>query len=166
MNRDYAHRYFLKETSQVNPKYIVRFSFSISKSPLGIEDKRTPLPEFFDLAEYKPVYEKTTKIGTTGPHVVTIDQAYEHYQAEYALRDPLFITKREWLDKQLDIAEERLRAINLNYADAHEAIQEAADVAISQLQAITKHKLETLLSVEIELRRQVRETNAFIRAFV
>ncbi len=44
--------------------------------------------------------------------------------------------------------------MNLNYAEISEAIQEAADKATKALQGLTKQKLQTCLSIEIELRRQ------------
>jgi hypothetical protein len=61
--------------------------------------------------------------------------------------------------------DEKARSINLNYATICEELRTIYENTISNLQTITRSKLETILSVEIELRRQKEQlqwANIFI----
>jgi hypothetical protein len=73
--------------------------------------------------------------------------------------DPLVAHKTNWINEQLIIIDEKKRSISLNYVEVKEAIDEAAKKATLTLQNLTKTKLETITSVEMELRRELEQIN-------
>ena len=44
--------------------------------------------------------------------------------------DPLLTRKKEWIDTRLATLEDKVREVNLNYAEVNDAIKEAAENAI------------------------------------
>jgi hypothetical protein len=93
---------------------------------------------------------------TNGPNsAVPIQQAFNQAMEDFYVKDkdPVMLSKKDWTSRQLSILEEKVREVNLNYAEISEAIAEAAAKAMAKLQTITRSKLETCLSMEIELRR-------------
>ena len=54
--------------------------------------------------------------------------------SDYREKDPLIEGKRAWLEKQLDTIDDKVRAINLNYAEVLEKINEQAQNATQELQ--------------------------------
>lgn len=186
---EYQHKYFVKNVSQILPKYVIRFyiekiakvedlvnesmaaamNMANGAGGAGGNDEMsvdtmstTPVPaknpydeyEFFDPMTHRPitVKEKMT-IGATRT-LVTIDTAYKNAVADYEAGDQLIEGKKQWLEKQLDIIDEKVRQVNLNYADVLEKITETVENAKAQLQELTRQKLEHLLSAEVEMRRQ------------
>jgi hypothetical protein len=152
---DYSHRYYVRDSQLVCPKYIVTFP---QKNIQGVSTKKPMKFAYFDLLSHRPIdmnSQQMTKDATK--HVVSIDQAYEHVKEEVDAPDPLLIGKQEWIEKQLDKVEERVRAVNLNYAEVALELKEAYDKAMRRLEMLTKRKLETVLSVEIDLRRQLEQ---------
>jgi len=99
------------------------------------------------------IREKITR-NTSSTQLISLDKAY--FQAVYEAEntDEIIAGKFQKIDTQIADLDERARAINLNYAECHEAILAAEKQAVLQLQECTKLKLEALLSVEVELRRQ------------
>jgi hypothetical protein len=97
--------------------------------------------------------------------IVTIQHAYEQALQEIQVKDPLLNGKKEWMEKQFDIVDEKVRVVNLNYAEVCEHMTDAADKAKIDLQSLTKQKLEIILSVDIELRRQ-KEQIGWLDAFI
>lgn len=164
--RDYQHQYFLRDSDLACPKYIVRFTWTPAsgQSPFRAPTSGPPTDtdDYFDIVEHRPVKSQERAIN---PNVVTIDQAFEHVLLEQGRGDPLIDGKLAWLDRQLDSVDTKLRSINLNYSEVHEGIREVTDKAIARLQALTREKLETILCVEIELRRQ-KEHLAFLDAYL
>lgn len=102
-----------------------------------------------------PTTSPTQKLKSRST-LVTIDQAFNHAMEEFHNKDQDTFTKnkKEWIDKHLNLIDEKVREVNLNYAEISEAIAEAAAKALLQLQGMTRKKLETCLGLEIELRRQ------------
>lgn len=95
--------------------------------------------------------------GSVGPtNAVPIQQAFNQAMEDFYVKDkdPVMLSKKDWTGRQLNILEDKVREINLNYAEISEAIAEAAAQAMAKLQTITRSKLETCLSMEIELRRE------------
>eukprot|EP01032_Pedospumella_encystans_P020134 gene20134-22882_t len=94
--------------------------------------------------------------GTSNNNTIPIVQAFNQSMEDFYLKDkdPVTLSKRDWTARQLSILEDKVREVNLNYAEISEAIEQAAAKAMAKLQAITRAKLETCLSMEIELRRE------------
>jgi hypothetical protein len=110
----------------------------------------------FDPIAHKPVTlrDKMT-LGTRSKVVlIPVDNAYKQALTDYAEKDLLVENKKEWLEAQLDVIDEKVRQVNINYAEVVESIEAAARNAIDQMEAVTKVKLETLLSAEVEMRRE------------
>lgn len=89
--------------------------------------------------------------------LITSEQAYRQAIIECEKEDSMLNGKKVWLEKQLTDVDETLRAINLNYATCHENLTIAYKTAVSQLQTLTKQKLDCILSAELELRRQYEQ---------
>jgi hypothetical protein len=185
-NRDpahYRHRYFVKDPTQVCPKYVVRFDLvkkipggAIGFSPTGAPRAAADQAEDDDMSMFDPISltavskkalhqtgfhgsGASTIMGAspTGPtSAVPIQQAFNQAMEDFYVKDkdPVMTSKRDWTGRQLSILEEKVREVNLNYAEISEAIAEAAARAMQRLQSITRSKLETCLSMEIELRRE------------
>ena len=107
--------------------------------------------DFFDPVAYKPVSmeEKVAGLGIS-KQLVTIDKAYFQAVTEARGANQLVQSKKESINQMLESVDERVRAINLNYAECHEAIMDAQAKAMKDLENITKQKLEALLSVEVQ----------------
>ena len=164
---NYEHKYFIKDPSQILPRYVIRFKFASEKSadkPNAVADasisvRKAPVNtldelDFFDVEAHRPVSMRQKMKLAGAKLIVPVDQAFNQALADWKREDPLIIGKKSWLEAQLDSIDERVRQVNLNYADVLEKIQETAHAATVQLQQLTKAKLDTLLSVEVELRRQ------------
>lgn len=96
-------------------------------------------------------------LSGAGPSsAVPIQQAFNQAMEDFYVKDkdPVMLSKKDWTSRQLNILEDKVREVNLNYAEISEAIAEAAAQALDKLQTITRSKLETCLSMEIELRRE------------
>ena len=159
--REYKHTYLVKDPKQVCARYVVRFKFrdllssSLDSNLLSKEFAELDSFEFFDPVTYKPVSirEKMTN-NSSSKQLITLDKAYFQAVDEATHQDQIIKAKFDVIDKQIADLDEWAHSINLNYAECHEAILEAQKQAMLQLQDTTKLKLEALLSVEIELRRQ------------
>lgn len=165
--RDYCHRYFVKDPLQVIPKYLVRFKLSKQNKmektrPNGFRPRMEEEEVLMDPIYLSPVAKKVAHGSSAGspqgpatPYL-TVDQAFQRAVDDLRQheKDPLVSGKEEWIGKQLDQLDEKVRSVNLNYAEVSDAITEACDNALRNLQEMTRKKLETLLSLEIELRRE------------
>ena len=89
--------------------------------------------------------------------LISSEQAYRQAILECEKEDSLLNGKKGWLEKQMTDVDDTLRAINLNYATAHETLTTAYQNAVLQLQGMTKQKLDCVLSAELELRRQYEQ---------
>jgi hypothetical protein len=181
-NRDpskYAHRYYIKDPNQVMPKYILRFRLSRAKN-VRLDDATLGATNPTDLRYIDPVTLKpapemasgnngrnngSTPITMGGNNNTTdnfdkrlmpIEKVFAQAVTDmnYLESDATTISKRQWMDKQLFVIEDKVREINLNYADIAEAIEDIAEQSKSNLQQLVRDKLELCLSMEIELRRQ------------
>lgn len=183
MNSEYNHKYLLKDSSQVCPKYLYRFKLNPSGTKHNNEEKNGIIKvstgnhgvnsianpddfEFFDPVAYKPLSNKEKiAIANGNKPIVTIQNAYDQALQEMQVKDPLLNGKKEWMEKQFDIIDEKVRVVNLNYAEVCEHMTDAADKARKELQLLTKQKLEIILSVDIELRRQ-KEQIGWLDSFI
>lgn len=180
----YRHRYFVKDGVQVCAKYVVRFDLGkkIPGGTIGFNATGTPkmmdsAEEDEDLSMFDPItltaVSKRSILqtsgglgspgssvmnisGTSSNNAIPIQQAFNQSMEDFYLKDkdPVMLSKKDWTTRQLNILEDKVREVNLNYAEISEAIEQAAAKAMAKLQAITRAKLETCLSMEIELRRE------------
>lgn len=92
-------------------------------------------------------------------NLIPIDQAFEQALSEMQRldSDPALTRKKDWIGRHLSTLEDKVRDINLNYAEISEAIKEAAESAEKRLQAMTRTKLDSCLSMEVELRRELEQ---------
>ncbi len=152
----YSHRFIVKDKNRVMPRYVVRFTIC----PVGSKVK--PIPTVADrAAAASSMCEPTTLAVIQGndtrnlsQHMMPVGQAYDQCVLETKKVDPTLKAVKAGIDSLLGDMDEKVRAINLAYAKGYKAIQEAAAVAQQQLQLQTKEKLEQVLSIEVELRRQ------------
>lgn len=114
--------------------------------------------EYFDPVDYKPVSLRDKMMGQSDSRrLITSEQAYRQAILECEKEDNLLSGKKAWLEQQLTDVDETLREINLNYATCHETLTSAYQNSVSQLQSMTKQKLDCILSAELELRRQYEQ---------
>lgn len=111
--------------------------------------------DYYDTITFHPLTRaEREKSEESERRIVPIDEAYNRAGVEVGHRDPLILGKLQWLESQLDKTEETVRNVNLNFAEISEALREAYEKAVSDLNSLVRKKLEAVLSVEIELRRQ------------
>ena len=67
--------------------------------------------------------------------------------SDYREKDPLIEGKRAWPEKQLDTIDDKVRAINLNYAEVLEKINEQAQNATQELQVSLKGFVEGAITL-------------------
>lgn len=87
-------------------------------------------------------------------NLISLDQAFSQAVEDGGVLDQVAESKYKWIDKQLTLLDDKVRTVNLNYAEVSEAIAAASEATSEKLQFMTRQKLETCLSMEIELRRQ------------
>ena len=92
---------------------------------------------------------------------LTLQQAYDQVsreqKSERGSKADVLSSKREWLERQLDQVEEKVRDVSLNFAEACDSLDAAAAEAKKKLESITRDKLETCCSLEVEMRRQLEQ---------
>ncbi|RYH30175.1 hypothetical protein EON65_05980 [archaeon] len=158
----YRHKYLISDPSQVHPKYILRFLLQKTRSGKIFLDMDIEDAEFVDPISLQPSGIQDTKaLGASSfeKRLVNVEAAYAQALEDVAkLRsDPTSAAKTQWVGKQLGIIEDKVRDINLNYAEVSETIEQVAATAQRKLQDLVKQKLELCLSMEIELRRQTEQ---------
>lgn len=173
-NRDpskYAHKYYVKDANQVMPKYVLRFRLSRAKN-VRLDESVTSPSVGSELRFVDPVTLKTAQelmpnrsAAASGNNnmndsldkrLMPIEKVFAQAVTDmnYLESDATSMNKRQWMDKQLAVIEDKVQEINLNYADIADAIDEMAQQAKNKLQQLVREKLELCLSMEIELRRQ------------
>lgn len=178
----YNHQYFVKEGLHVNPRYIVEFVLLpksddnedvsvVSCAESGGGSKKeggsgADIPEYFDPVMYRSVSlkEKMSNVNLSR-RLIPIEKAFNLAQEEAHKEDSILNSKLEWIDSKLSDVDISVRQINMNYAEQYDEIVSASERAISQLQELSKSKLELLLGVEMELRRE-REEIEWIEGFI
>jgi hypothetical protein len=184
----YRHRYVFTDSTLVLPKYVVRFqlppigtfmpssspkkgvrpssNLSSTIGPLNSTDSNVNISnaslitEYFDMTHFRPLSKvQKDACNEAEVRIYTIDDAYDKACLELGYLDPLVSGKMEWVEKQMDTIEERVRVVNLNYAEVADKLAEAYKKAMDDLNSITRKKLQVLLSAEIELRRQKEQMN-------
>jgi hypothetical protein len=160
----YRHNYFIPDTSQLCPKYVVRFQLQKARLGRGAELELDDV-EFVDPITLQP---------TNSNRSLSLSSSFEKRQVSVSVEaafaqavddlakmhaDPTSLTKQQWVQKQLSIVEDKVRDINLNYAEVAESIEQAAAQAQKRLQDLVRQKLELCLSLEIELRRQTEQVD-------
>ena len=168
---DYFHRYYIKDSSQVLPRYVIEFSFAHKTLPTtattspttSVGGKLLQSPKakanpddqigYFDPVLFKPVTFGEYR-RSRGRQLQTIDEAYEQAKADHKKPDVLVRGRRDWIEQQLAELDERLRQVNLNMAEVKEEIEAATARSLGDLRVLSRQKFEALLGVEIELNRQ------------
>eukprot|EP01031_Cornospumella_fuschlensis_P028443 gene28443-34337_t len=158
----YRHKYLISDPSQVHPKYILRFLLQKARSGKIFLDMDVEDAEFVDPISLQPSGAQDAKVvgaSSFEKRLVNVEAAYAQALEDVSkLRaDPTSAAKTQWVGKQLGIIEDKVRDINLNYAEVSETIEQAAAAAQRKLQDLVKQKLELCLSMEIELRRQTEQ---------
>lgn len=183
----YQHQYLIKDGLHVNPRYIVEFEMISSNEEdadmsLTLGSGETPVTEngvgdtsgsesedaheFFDPVMYRPVSlaEKLSNANLSR-RLIPIDKAFNLAQEEAQKEDSILNKKLGWIELKLSEVDSSVRKVNINYAEQYDEIVQASEKAIAQLQQLSKSKLELLLGVEMELRREKEEiewTEGFI----
>ena len=176
-------KYIVEFTLQSSPSYLNSSSTLQDEDDLLEEQSITSLPshdiqtyEYFDPVQYRPV---TLQEKMSNPKIsrrlITISQAYSiafeeaknlivqldknsSIPSETQQNSSInFHSKESYLEQQLCSVDEIFREITVNYADNSENIVSACNAAIGRLQSLTRDKLELLLSIETELRREKEE---------
>lgn len=184
--REYSHDYYVKDAKQAIPRYVVRFklpsntsqpsstSITTSTVQIALDEGQNASDastfEFFDPVQYRPISskEKLSNLQLSR-RLITIDQAYTLAIAEASKTDNGLSGKVSNIDNKLGEVDEKLRGISLNYANIHDQILTYADQATKRLKLLSKSKLQSLLAIELELRRQKEEVmwaEAFMAAKV
>lgn len=109
-------------------------------------------------------------IGLNEALAQVLKESQSESQAEDAMpkavMDKGLIAKRERLETLLDNIDEKMRSVNLNYANAFERINELAELAKKRLSEHTALKLSVLKSVDAEVTRKIEEIDRFESHFL
>ena len=162
----------------MNPRYIVEFMLLPQSSddevvsvmsgvePEGVSKEEEDAHDFFDPVMYRSVSlkEKMSSVNLSR-RLIPIEKAYDLAQEEAHKEDSILNSKLAWIDSRLSDVDVSVRKVNMNYAEQYDEIVAASEKAIAQLQQLSKSKLELLLGVEMELRRE-REEIEWIEGFI
>lgn len=130
-----------------------------SDDPMEVYDRY----DFFDPVLYQPVSLRDKMTGThssgeASTHkLISISDAYMNAVEQSKKTDSVLTSKRENIQQLLAELDDKLREVNLNFANVEEKIYQALKEALMQLQNETKKKVSSLLSAELELRRQLEQ---------
>jgi len=154
---EYRHTYFVKNPKQVCPKYVVKVQL-VDKDAYIPSEISTSHFEFVDAENFKPVYVHDIKSDENKfRQLLSPEKAYIKAKNDAKSTDQLIASKSDIIMGMLAGLDDRVRAVNINYAECHEQIIQAQKDALDELERVTRSKLEGLLSVEVELRRQQEE---------
>ena len=166
----YEHTYVVFESRRVRPKYVAHFVAGAGGAGAAGDEPGDSLDrlEFFDRALNAPVSvrDKMTgshSFGDKATHaLVSLDDAYdEAVDAAAALgEDAALGSRRASVVDRLALVDAKLREVNVNFADCEEKIYASLQRALLELQEKTRDRVSSLLSVELELRRQLGELDA------
>lgn len=164
---DYCHKYFIKDSNQAYPKYVIKFVMNEDENlECGMVGSTiSSFDENFveganavliDSANFSPVsYLERNSLNTRNQRYLTIDEAMYKAIEKFKEKDAITEHKKNWLEGQLDSLDEKARQLTLNYADVLETIENTYDKTLKSLQGLIKKKLNEALSLEMELRRQL-----------
>jgi len=175
----YRHDYTIMDPQQALPMYLVQFfidpdgrssemEFGAAnrmddQAPASI-DKLYDRYDFFDPVLYVPVSVRDKMVGShsTGENaqhkLIGIGDAYEVAISESLKVDPILASRQEEIKSQLRSVDNKLRDVNRNAAMVEERIYKTLQNALFKLQDITQSKMSALLAEEVELRRQLQQT--------
>jgi hypothetical protein len=162
----YEHEYIVTDPSQALPQYVVRFAADLE--PPEEEDLQDPLKiydrhDFFDPQLYRPVSLRDKMIGShsmgeAATHkLVSLQDAYDKCIKESKKVDPLITQKKHRIMEELNKIDNKMRDINLNFADVEEKLYNTLKENLATLKEEVNCKTKILLSTELEYRRQLEE---------
>jgi hypothetical protein len=166
---EYSHQYILRDESSVLPRYVLKASLTEISTTTNENEKPSQSDitraagAFIDPATLTIVDKDDTKNIHHG--MMPAGQVFDQAMYDLSKNDILTEKKKENLDDLLIAMDSKVREVNLHYAKGYEKIKQATAKAINELQNKTRKKLEEILSVEIELRRQ-QEHLGWVEAYI
>ena len=167
---EYQHRYIVLDPTLVLPVHVVRCTPKDAQEVANEVDEAETDPakvhdrfDFFDPVLYQPVSlrDKMTgshSSGEASTHKLRpIQEAYEAALEQSRKKDPKLKNQRSTILQLLTQLDDKLREVNLNFANVEEKIYQVLKEALMQLQTETKKKVSGLLSLELELRRKLEQ---------
>ncbi|GMI06883.1 hypothetical protein TrRE_jg4655 [Triparma retinervis] len=157
----YEHEFVITDPTQVLPKYVVRFAADLDpdedeemSDPLKVYDRH----DFFDPVLYRPVSLRDKMIGShsmgeaANHKLVSMSDAYNA-----AKEDPIIAQKKKGIMDELNKIDDKMRAINLNFATVEERLYNILKESLATLKDEVNCKTKILLSTELEFRRQLEQ---------
>lgn len=121
--------------------------------------------EFYCSSCMLPICVNCKMIGShstveTSNHIlIKINEAYQQAIAESSEPDSHIESKKETIKSLLEQIDDRINEIKRNAEQVENKIYKALQEALAQLQAETQSKIASLISVEMELKRQLEEVS-------
>ena len=133
---EYKHTYYIKNPKQLIPRYVARVTMteknvSSDEEPEVAAESEKPnvqVAEFYDASTFKPTYPQKERANSTNfRQYVTLEKAFENAINSSETVDDILGDKKEIIESTLSTLDERVRQINMNYAECHESIVHAHD---------------------------------------
>lgn len=127
--------------------------------PLKVYDRH----DFFDPVLYRPVSLRDKMIGShsmgeaANHKLVSMGDAYNAAVVESKKVDPIITQKKKGIMEELNKIDNKMRAINLNFATVEERLYNILKDSLSTLKDEVNCKTKILLSTELEFRRQLEQ---------
>lgn len=131
---EYCHKYIILDPTQVQPLQVVRFTLKedgydgdddgAETDPLKVYDRY----DFFDPVLYQPVSLRDKMVGThssgeaSAHKLISIQDAYVSAVDQSKHEDPVLLSKRVHIQQLLGDVDDKLREVNLNFANVEEKI--------------------------------------------
>ncbi|KAH9262347.1 hypothetical protein BASA82_000615 [Batrachochytrium salamandrivorans] len=160
----YHHEYVLFNSYQCLPMYIVQYEVANGgKRRSGREEESNLYDkyDFFDPVYYVPVSIRDKMVGShskgeaANHKLISLQDAYEIALKESEKPDLLLRQTTQELKNQLRTVDTKLRDVNGNSAKVEEELYKCLQDALFELQQLTQNKMQSLLSVEVELKRKL-----------
>lgn len=161
----YHHEYVLFNSYQCLPMYIVQYEVGSGggkRRARGEEESNLyDKYDFFDPVYYVPVSIRDKMVGShskgeaANHKLISLQDAYEIALKESEKPDLLLRQTTQELKNQLRTVDTKLRDVNGNSAKVEEELYKCLQDALFELQQLTQNKMQSLLSVEVELKRKL-----------
>lgn len=110
---NYSHKYFIQDSLQVLPKYIVRFKLNTSPN-YGISSNAPEDTDdivFYDTTSFAPLTKaqrNNINYAAGNSSIQPIEVAFNTTVENHHQSDPMVESKKLWLDRQLESVEDKV----------------------------------------------------------
>mmetsp|Transcript_8782 Transcript_8782/g.13497 ORF Transcript_8782/g.13497 Transcript_8782/m.13497 type:complete len:443 (+) Transcript_8782:33-1361(+) len=171
------HHVYAVPSTNAFPLYVARFSiraFSLEKDSDNDEEvSRHDQKDFFDPVHFRAVSVRDKMIGdySSGPlaefKLLPIEDAYDAVWADRQRLAAQINNRQNEIKQQLDkLITQNKKSVHVNHTLIEQKIYHILQTTLHQLEQKTKHKLASIQSNELELRRKLAHLDLIANRFI